>query len=95
MSLDSISEGLMTVRKMKHLFNHKHSESRYVLHSLNEHYRIKHRANNSLRVSIFALFLLVLVLLVIYMVLNDTFDQIDPTPAIDIILTPQDLRSIR
>ena len=81
----------MTVKKFRTIINHKDHRSSQVLHSFNVHNLRKHRANRYLGYSMSVLFFVILISIFSYIFINDTLDDVDLSPAVKIILTPQDV----
>ncbi len=85
----------MTVKKVKTIFDTRNLESRYVLHSFNEHNRARRKSNSYLSIAVKAFFLAFIFAIVSYYLLEHGDDLFDVKPTVNIILTPQDLQSIK
>ncbi len=84
----------MTIRKVKSIFNSRTSGSQYVLHSLNEHTKVKRRANKSFSVALTALLLAVFTVLIGYFIISDEdIFTLDKSSVNFILLTPQEIQS--
>jgi len=83
----------MTIKKVKNIFDARTSGSQYVLHSLNEHTKVKRRSKK-LSVSLMFLLLAFFIVLLSYLYISDV-DIFPDTPlVVKFLLTPQDLQSL-
>ena len=83
----------MTIKKVKYIFDARTSRSQYVLHSLNEHTKVK-RGAKKFSVAMMFLLLAVFSVLIGFLLISDIEIFPDEPFIVKFILTPQDLQSL-